>query len=127
MFNEGTAKIVFVFTFLSYNLTFAPQFVMGSQGMPRRYHEYLPQFEIWHQLSSYGSFAFGLSLFAILFYLLNSLKNGEKSPQNPWGGVSMEWETATPPIEHNFEGQPICKNGPYDFPEIEVDPNAAAH
>ena len=67
------------------------------------------------------------SLFLILFYLLNSLRNGEKAPANPWGGVSMEWETATPPIEHNFEGQPICKNGPYDFPEIEVDPNAAAH
>ena len=47
---------VFVLAFLSYNLTFAPQFVMGAQGMPRRYHEYLPQFELWHQLSSYGSF-----------------------------------------------------------------------
>ena len=127
MFSEKVARPVFVLAFLSYNMTFAPQFVMGAQGMPRRYHEYLPQFELWHQLSSYGSFAFGLSLFLILFYLLHSLKNGEKSPQNPWGGVSMEWETATPPIEHNFEGQPICQNGPYDFPEIEVDPNAAAH
>ena len=127
MFSEGWGKGVFVLSFLSYNLTFAPQFVMGAQGMPRRYHEYLPQFEIWHQLSSYGSFLFGISLFLILFYLLKSLRDGEKSPQNPWGGVSMEWETATPPIEHNFEGQPICKNGPYDFPEIEVDPNAAAH
>ena len=127
MFSEKAGKIVFFFAFVSYNMTFAPQFVMGAQGMPRRYHEYLPQFEIWHQISSYASFGFGLSLVGVLFYLLYSLKNGEKSPQNPWGGVSMEWETATPPIEHNFEGQPICKNGPYDFPEIEVDPNAAAH
>jgi cytochrome c oxidase subunit 1 len=127
MFHEPTAKAVFVLAFLSYNMTFAPQFVMGAQGMPRRYHEYLPQFEIWHKLSSYGSFAFGFSLFLVLFYLLKSLRDGEKAPQNPWGGVSMEWETATPPIEHNFEGQPICERGPYDFPEIEVDPNAAAH
>ena len=32
----------------------------------------------------------------------------------------MEWETATPPIEHNFHGQPLCKHGPYDFPEIDT-------
>jgi cytochrome c oxidase subunit 1 len=127
MFNEKAGIGVFILAFISYNMTFAPQFVMGAQGMPRRYHEYLPQFEIWHQISSYASFTFGFSLFCILGYLLYSLKNGVKSPQNPWGGVSMEWETATPPIEHNFEGQPICSKGPYDFPEIEVDPNAAAH
>ena len=79
------------------------------------------------QMSSYASFVFGISLFLILVYLIQSLISGKKAPANPWGGVSMEWETATPPIEHNFEGMPICKNGPYDFPEIEVDPNAKAH
>jgi cytochrome c oxidase subunit 1 len=66
-------------------------------------------------------------LVGIAVYLLASLKNGEKAPKNPWGGMSLEWETATPPIEHNFIGQPECKTGPYDFPEIEVNPNAAAH
>ena len=108
-------------------MTFIPQFIMGSQGMPRRYHEYLPQYEMWHKMSSYSSFVFGLSLLFVLIYLVHSLFKGEKSPQNPWGGVSLEWETATPPIEHNFEEQPICTRGPYDFDEIEVNPNAAAH
>jgi cytochrome c oxidase subunit 1 len=99
-------------------MTFAPQFVIGTQGGPRRYHEYLPEQEIWHQMSSYGSFLFGASLFAMLGYLIHSLVKGEDSPQNPWGGVSMEWETATPPIEHNFVGQPICTHGPYDFDKV---------
>ena len=71
-------------------------------------------------MSSYSSFVFGLSLFAMLGYLLHSLWKGEKSPQNPWGGVSMEWETATPPIEHNFVGQPICTHGPYDFEQAKA-------
>lgn len=127
MFNEKAAKFFFWCAFLSYNATFIPQFVMGARGMPRRYHEYLPEFTIWHQMSSYGSFLFGLSLVGIAAYLLSSLKNGEKAPKNPWGGMSLEWETATPPIEHNFIGQPECTTGPYDFPEIEVNPNAAAH
>lgn len=97
---------------------------MGARGMPRRYHEYLPQFEIWHQASSYSSFVFGISLFFILIYLLHSWFKGEKAPQNPWGGMSMEWMTATPPIEHNFEGVVKCEHGPYDFPQIQVDPNS---
>ena len=120
MFSESLAKITFVVVFIGYNLTFIPQFVMGSRGMPRRYHEYLPEFAIWHQLSTVGAFLYGLGLFMIIGYLIKSLINGEKAPHNPWGGVSMEWETATPPIEHNFEVAPICTNGPYDFPEIET-------
>jgi cytochrome c oxidase subunit I len=120
MFNESISIPNTILCFVSYNLTFIPQFVMGSRGMPRRYHEYLPEFEIFHQLSSIGSMLFGLSLFIMLGYLLKSLHSGKKSPQNPWGGVSLEWETATPPIEHNFHGQPICTRGPYDFDEIEA-------
>ena len=89
--------------------------------MPRRYHEYLPEFAIWHQMSTIGAFIFGLGLFMILGYFIKSLINGEKAPHNPWGGMSMEWETATPPIEHNFAQQPICTHGPYDFPEIDFD------
>jgi cytochrome c oxidase subunit 1 len=127
MFSESLAKISFVVVFIGYNLTFIPQFVMGSRGMPRRYHEYLPEFAIWHQLSTIGAFVFGLGLFMILGYLIKSLVNGEKSPHNPWGGVSMEWVAATPPIEHNFENQPICTNGPYDFPEIEVSRHGGGH
>ena len=115
MFSEKMGKFVFWLAFIGYNGTFIPQFVMGSQGMPRRYHEYLPKYEVWHQMSSYSSFLFGLSLFGILFYLLHSLKSGKTAPHNPWDAVSMEWECATPPIEHNFIGQPICKHGPYDF------------
>ena len=115
MFNEKIGKANFVLSFLAYNLTFAPQFIIGTRGGPRRYHEYLPEQEFLHQLSSIGSFLFGISLFIILFYLIQSLISGKKAPQNPWGGVSMEWETQTPPIEHNFEGQPVCTYGPYDF------------
>ena len=120
MFSEKWGKIWALSAFFSYNLTFIPQFFIGSNGGPRRYHEYLPQFEQLHQLSSYGSFWFAFSLFGVLGLWIHSLMKGEKAPQNPWGGVSLEWETATPPIEHNFVGQPVCTKGPYDFDEIEV-------
>ena len=41
--------------FVGFNLTFFPQFVMGSRGMPRRYYDYLPQFQPLHQFSTFGS------------------------------------------------------------------------
>lgn len=121
MFNETIGKLTFWLAFIGYNLTFFPQFVAGTQGMPRRYHTYVPEFEVWMQASTIGSFIFGLALFIILGYLIHSLVKGVKAPHNPWGAVSLEWETATPPIEHNFHGLPVCTKGPYDFDEIEED------
>jgi cytochrome c oxidase subunit 1 len=120
MFNDGLGKIVFVIAFVGYNLTFFPQFVAGSQGMPRRYHQYLPEFQIWNQLSSLGSFIFALGLFLILGYLIHSLFKGAKAPRNPWGGASLEWQTASPPSEHNFDGPVVCTHGPYDFDKVKA-------
>ena len=52
-----------------------------------------------HQISTVGSYILALGM--LLPNLIQSMFAGKKSPANPWGGVSMEWETATPPIEHN--------------------------
>jgi len=119
MYDENLGRFGSIVVFVGFNLAFFPQFVAGSRGMPRRYHEYLPEFELWHQLSTIGAFTLGLGLFITAGYLIASLFTGKKAPQNPWGGVSIEWDTATPPIEHNFHGQPVCRRGPYDFPEID--------
>ena len=126
MYNENAGRIASVLVFIGFNLTFFSQFFMGSKGMPRRYHSYdrvseplLSNFKFWHNMSTGGSYILAVGLFMTLGYLLWSLrKKGTRSPHNPWGGVSMEWETATPPIEHNFNAQPVCTKGPYDFPEI---------
>ncbi len=119
MFNEKAGMIGCLTVFVGFNITFFSQFVAGSRGMPRRYHEYLPEFELWQQLSTVGSYILATGLFLTAGYLLLSLKNGKKAPKNPWGAKSLEWETESPPIEHNFAHQVICKTGPYDFDEID--------
>jgi cytochrome c oxidase subunit 1 len=121
MYSASAAKLTWVVVFIGYNLTFFPQFVAGSRGMPRRYHQYVPEFELWNQLSTIGSFTFGLGLFLVLGYLIQSLLSGEKAPKNPWGGMSLEWEALSPPVEHNFSGPVVCTVGPYEFPEVETD------
>jgi cytochrome c oxidase subunit 1 len=119
MYSEKIAAIGCALSFIGFNVTFFTQFVMGSHGMPRRYWAYLPEFTIYHQISTIGSYILAAGLFTTLFCLIHSLVKGEKSPANPWNGLSLEWATATPPIEHNFHETPIVRNGPYDFPEIE--------
>ena len=115
-----------VMIFLGFNVTFFSQFMLGSQGMPRRYHAYdkvsadlLPTFEMWHRTSSIGSFILGSALFIVLFYLLHSLFRGKPAAKNPWGGKTLEWQTESPPITHNFATDPVCEHGPYDFDVIE--------
>ncbi len=119
MYNEKLAAVGCALNFIGFNVTFFSQFIMGTQGMPRRYWTYLDQYQTLHQASTIGSYILAAGLFLTLFYLLGSLVKGEKAPHNPWNGLSLEWETATPPIEHNFHHTPEVTCGPYDFPEIE--------
>lgn len=119
MLNEFWGKVGCFFVFVGFNVTFFSQFLLGTKGMPRRYANYLPEFQSWHQLSTIGSYLLGLGFLITLIYLIQSLINGEKAPKNPWGARSLEWETDSPPIEHNFHVQPVVKHGPYEFPEID--------
>jgi cytochrome c oxidase subunit I len=126
LYSELWGKIAFVLVFVGFSVTFFAQFVAGTNGMPRRYHSYdslspamRDLYEYWQSISSIGAYVLGVGMFIILFYLIHSLIRGKRSGPNPWGGKSLEWETASPPIEHNFHGHPICKHGPYDFDEID--------
>jgi cytochrome c oxidase subunit 1 len=115
MYNERLGQIAAVIVFVGFNATFIPQFIMGGQGMPRRYYNYLPQFEPMHAFSSVGSWILASGLFLTLGYLLASLRKPYDAPANPWGGKTMEWLTQSPPLTENFEGQPVATHGPYDF------------
>jgi len=109
MYNELLGKIAAGFMFVGFNVTFFPQFVMGSRGMPRRYATYLPEFQFMHQVSTVGAFLLGTGVLIAVVTMIWSLINGRKSPQNPWGGSTMEWEAATPPITENFKVTPTVK------------------
>jgi cytochrome c oxidase subunit 1 len=119
MYNERLGRIGALFIFVGFNMTFFNQFVMGQQGMPRRYYTYVPQFQQQHVLSTVGAYILLAGFLLILGYLLASLWGGKKAGKNPWGGASLEWETESPPIEHNFHGQPMVDADPYNFPQID--------
>ncbi|MBL8204798.1 MAG: cytochrome c oxidase subunit I [Blastocatellia bacterium] len=115
MYNEKLARLACLLVFIGFNVTFLTQFVLGSKGMPRRYYDYLPEFQTLHQVSTVGSWILGLGFLIMVGYLLASLKVGAVAPANPWGGLTLEWQTSSPPPLHNFEKQPNTKIGPYDY------------
>jgi cytochrome c oxidase subunit 1 len=117
-YNEFWARVSAVLVFLGFNITFLPQFVMGSRGMPRRYYDYTPDsgYQIFHQISTVGSWVLLLGMLIMLVYLASSLRSGEVAERNPWGARSLEWLTQSPPIEHNFHEIPTVVEGPYEFP-----------
>ena len=120
VYSEGWARFSALVIVVGFNLTFFPQFVMGSQGMPRRYYNYLEQFTAYHQMSTVGALLLGFGFVVMAGYLVSSLFRGARAPANPWGGATLEWMCASPPPHHNFARVPDALD-PYDFSVLQGD------
>ena len=126
MYSEKWARISAILIFFGFNLTFIPQFIMGSLGMPRRYWQYdglvnTDIFHFYHQLSTLGSWFIALSFIIMLVYLVHSIKYGKVAGSNPWGALTLEWQTPSPAPAHNFLEEPKITHGPYDYDKVEVE------
>jgi cytochrome c oxidase subunit I len=119
LYPERLGQLAALVMFIGFNLTFFPQFVLGYLGMPRRYHAYPPEFQIYNVMSSLGASILGVAYLLPLIYLIWSLKHGKKAPANPWNATGLEWQTTSPPIKHNFEETPIVTGPPYQYPTQE--------
>jgi cytochrome c oxidase subunit I len=84
-------------------------------GMPRRYPIYAPEFQIFNILSTAGAFVQGIGYILPAFYLTASLFTGRNAGANPWRATGLEWQVASPPPAHNFEGVPVVEFGPYEY------------
>jgi cytochrome c oxidase subunit 1 len=119
MYSNTWSKVSAVLVFAGFNLTFGPQFILGYMGMPRRYHVYPPEFQVFNVLSSAGASVLGLGLILPAIYLTWSLKFGEKASANPWGATGLEWQTSSPPIPENFEVTPVVTTEAYDYSTVQ--------
>jgi len=115
MYAEAPSIAATVLVFIGFNVTFFTQFFLGTQGMPRRYATYVDEFQTLHQISTIGTWILALGFVIHLLVFIHSLVAGAKAPRNPWGGLTFEWETESPPLEHNFEHEPVIVHGPYDY------------
>jgi cytochrome c oxidase subunit 1 len=118
MYNRFWARLSAVIVFVGFNITFLTQFVLGSQGMPRRYFNYLDQYQPLHAFSSIGAYILGLGLFIAFITLLHSVFKGRPAGNNPWGALPLEWTISSPPQHHNFDKIPHLPHHPYAYDEV---------
>ena len=113
MLNEKLGKWNFWLMIIGMNLTFGPMHIIGLQGQPRRMMNWTEaragegffNLGFWNRVASAGSLILGIG---VLLFIINVArthlnKNTPKAPLDPWDARSLEWLTASPPKEHNFD------------------------
>jgi cytochrome c oxidase subunit 1 len=120
-YNEFWAATSAIIIFIGFNMTFFTQFILGAQGMPRRYYAYLDQYQSLHVFSTFGAYVLGVGFLIMAIYLVHSLLRGKPAGNNPWGVLGFEWETTSPPPTENFVTQPVVTHGPYDYDKILIE------
>jgi cytochrome c oxidase subunit 1 len=116
MYNETVSKFAFAALFFGFNLTFIPQFILGMDGMPRRYYDYPVQYQTLHTISTIGAYLNGFGYtFALINLLWTALFGKVKAPRNPYNSLSLEWQTQSPPIHENFAEIPVVTEEPYSY------------
>ncbi|GLH65703.1 cytochrome c oxidase subunit I [Geothrix edaphica] len=115
MYSKKAIYVSWFPMFIGFNLLYFGMLILGMMGMPRRYYVHLPQFHTMHVVATVGSWLLVLGLLIYFGTLLYALFKGEKAEDNPWGGVTLEWTIASPPIQENFETIPTITHGPYEF------------
>ncbi|MBV8115855.1 MAG: cbb3-type cytochrome c oxidase subunit I [Silvibacterium sp.] len=115
MYPEGLSKLAALVTFIGFNLTFFPQFILGYLGMPRRYAAYPPEFQVLNVLSTAGATVLGVGYLLPMLYLTWSLKYGKIAGPNPWQATGLEWQIQSPPLTTNFEETPLVDYEAYDY------------
>jgi len=128
MYNEAKAKIAFYIIFVGFNVLWFPMFIAGYLGMPRRYFDYLPEFQIYHQFSFWGAVIFITGLVFMFYILIQAWRKGEAVGVNPWNATTLEWHmpTSPPPLE-NHTKVPYVDFNPYEYhhgqPVVKFDEN----
>ncbi len=117
MYSEFWGKISAMLVFIGFNLTFFPQFILGYQGMPRRYAAYPEELQVLNIFSTAGASVLGLGFTMPVVYLIHSLFFGKRVADNPWMLPGLEWRIPSPPPTENFEKTPIVTWEAYEFGE----------
>ena len=118
MYKKKIPYLAWAFLFVGFNTLYFPMLILGWEGMPRRYYDYLAQFHTLQLISTIGSWILITGLILMFGNLFYSLFRGERAENNPWGGATLEWQTTSPPHAKNFKKIPVVDRGPYEFGQV---------
>jgi cytochrome o ubiquinol oxidase subunit 1 len=109
--DETWGKRAFWCWLIGFYLAFAPLYVLGFMGMPRRLAHY--DVAAWHPyllVAAVGTAVIALGIFFQGIQLFVSIKERRALSDptgDPWDGRTLEWLTSSPPPEYNFAHIPM--------------------
>jgi cytochrome o ubiquinol oxidase subunit 1 len=91
---------------IGFYLAFAPLYVLGFMGMPRRLAHYTNMaWHPWLLIAAGGTAVVALGILFQGIQLAVSIKERQALSDptgDPWDGRTLEWQTSSPPAEYNF-------------------------
>jgi cytochrome c oxidase subunit 1 len=118
MYPESWGRLSAIIVFIGFNLTFFPQFILGYLGMPRRYWQYPPEYQVLNVLSTAGATILAVGYLMPMAYLFWSLRYGKPAEDNPWQATGLEWRTTSPPPTFNFDVDPVVTWEAYEYEKM---------
>lgn len=112
LLDEAVGKLNFWLLFVGFNLTFFPMHILGLKGMTRRIYTYPPEMG-WgpaNLIATIGACIIALGGIVFIANVLVSRKRGQIAGDDPWDGDTLEWATASPPKNYNFEYLPVASS-----------------
>ena len=115
MYDFKKAYIAAILVTGGFMFHYVPMFILGLQGMPRRYYDYLPQYAAGNFFAGFGALFMIVGIGLMVANLMASFGRQRDAGADPWGGVTLEWTIPSPPPVHNFVRPPDIMAYPYDF------------
>jgi cytochrome c oxidase subunit 1 len=104
---------------VGFMMHYFPMFILGLEGMPRRYYTYLPRYWALNFFGGIGAYIMVAGIALLFINLFMSFRRPDNAPPDPWGGTTLEWSVPSPPPLRNFIEEPVVGPHPYDFTEKE--------
>jgi cytochrome o ubiquinol oxidase subunit 1 len=109
--DEKWGKRAFWCWLIGFYLAFAPLYILGFMGMPRRMAHYANL--AWHPYLIIAAGGTGVILIGIIFQMIQlfvSIRQRHATRDltgDPWNGRTLEWATSSPPAVYNFAITPV--------------------
>jgi cytochrome c oxidase subunit I+III len=109
MLDERLNLWAFWLLLIGFHVAFFIQHLLGFMGMSRRVYTYSADlgWGSYNLVSTVGAYLIALGVLVFIANVVKSFVQGEKAPDDPWGGPSLEWSIASPPPQYNFLYLPV--------------------
>lgn len=124
MLDKTLGFVSFWMVQIGFNVTFLGMFMVGMEGQPRRVEHYNSAFATGNFISTMGAYAIGVGMLVLLYAVVDSWRNGERAPMNPWGAKTLEWTVPNPIPLENFHVMPVVTEDAYGYGRLEPRPTA---